>query len=138
MTSEQLEAITVMQLTQEGMGEWLQEQGLGFGGGFAGGGGRGEVSEEARATRQAQFADGEGGEIPPEMATRRAEFESMSDEEREALRATRQAGGSPFGEGEGRPAGAGGLDGSQEFVGARQYVVFLQPLFELLEGLAAE
>jgi hypothetical protein len=137
MTSDQLEAIAAMQLTQEDLGNWMQEQGTGFGRGFAGGGGQGEVSEEERATRQAQFAEGQGGEIPPEMATRRAEFGSMSDEEREALRATMQAGGNPFGEGGGRPGGAGG-PGAGGFGGARQYMVFLQPLIELLDGLAGE
>jgi len=40
------------------------------------------VSAEVRATRQAEFA---GGEMPPEMATRQAEFENMSEEERAAL-----------------------------------------------------
>ncbi len=119
MTSEQLEAIAAMQLTQEGMRAWMEEHGVGFADGFAGGGGQREVSEEARATRQAQF-------------------ENMSDEEREALRATRQAGGNPFGEGEGGPAGAGRPDGAREFGGARQYVVLLQPLIELLEELTAE
>ena len=139
MTSEQLEAIAAMQLTQEGMGDWMQEQGVGFGGGFAGGG-QGEVSEEARATRQAQFGAGRGGEgreIPPEMATRRAEFENMSEEDLEALRATAQAGGNAFGEGGGE-VGAGGPGGGRGFAGARQYVVLLRQLIEMLEELAAD
>ena len=137
MTSEQLEAIAAMQLTQEGMGDWMQEQGIGFGGGFAGGG-QGEVSEEARATRQAQFGGGqrgEGGEIPPEMATRRAEFENMSEEDREALLATAQAGGGPAASGEGGPGGAGGPRRAGGFGGGRQYMVLLQPLIAMLEGL---
>jgi hypothetical protein len=134
MTQEQLATITAMQLTQEDLRAWMEEQGLRMGGGFPGAGG--DMSEEereaARATRQAQ-SGGEGmpggGEMPPEMATRRAEFENMSDEEREEMRATMQAGGGfPGGTGAG---GRGGADG-------RQFIFLLNPLIELLEARAGE
>jgi hypothetical protein len=126
MTQEQLEAIAGLQLTQEDLRAWMDEQGMG--GGFRGTGG--DMSEEereaVRATREAE-AGGQsfpgGGEVPPEMATRRAEFENMSEEEREALRATMQAGGGPGGRG-----GAGG----------RQLMFLLNPLIEMLEARAGE
>jgi hypothetical protein len=130
MTQEQLAAIAAMQLAQEDLRAWMEEQGQGMGGGPPGAGGEQEVSPEVRATRQAEFG-GEGmppgGEMPPEMATRRAEFENMSEEEREALRATMQAGG-------GMPGGPGGRGGA----GGRQFVILLNPLIELLTQRAAE
>ncbi len=131
MTQEQLAAIAAMQLTQEDLRAWMEEQGMRMG--FPG---TGDMSEEereaARATRQAQ-SGGEGmpggGEMPPEMATRRAEFENMSDEEREELRATMRAGGGfPGGTGAGGRGGAGG----------RQFTFLLNPLIELLTLRAAE
>ncbi len=126
MTQEQLEAIVAMQLTQENLSVWMREQGMGFGG-------QGQ-SPELQATRQAEFG-GEGmpsdGEMPPEMATRRAEIENMSDEERAAMRATAQAGGGvPGGTGAGGRGGAGGRPG--------QFTILLNPLIELLAQRAAE
>jgi hypothetical protein len=119
MTQEQLEAIAAMQLTQDDLGAWVEEQGLGLGPGPGQGGGGQEMSPDAQATRQAQFA---GGEMPPEMATRRAQFESMSEEDRAALRAAAEAGG--------MPARAG--------AGSRQFPILLNPLLELLEARAGE
>ena len=69
LTSEQLAAIADMQLTGESLGAWMQERGVNFG-----------LSPEAMATRQAA-GGGQGA------------FGDMSQEEREAMRATRQAGG---------------------------------------------
>ena len=128
MAQEQLAAIAAMQLTQEDLQTWMQEQGLGAGGGFRGTGEGQGGDPDARATRQAQFGGGEGGEMPPEMATRRAEFESMSEEEREAMLATMQAGG-------GMPGGPGGRGGPG---GGGQFMILLNPLIELLEARAAE
>lgn len=133
MAQEQLATIAAMQLTQEDLRAWMQEQGLGAGAGFPGAGG--DMSEEereaARATRQAGGGGGtwgdQGGEMPPEMATRRAEMENMSEEEREALRATMQAGG-----------GAGGRVGTRGATDGRQFAVLLNPLIELLTQRAAE
>jgi hypothetical protein len=136
MTQEQLEAIAAMQLTQEDLRAWMQEQGVGMGGGFPGAGGGEEVSPELRATRQAEFG---GGEVPPEMATRRAEFESMSEEERDALRATAQAGGGfPGGPEGGAGGGFPGRPGGGAGRGAGQFGILLNPLIELLEARAGE
>jgi len=136
MTPEQLEAITAMQLTQEDLQSWMQEQGLGAGGGFPGADGGEEVSPEVRATRQAEFGS---GEVSPEMATRRAEMENMSDEEREAFRATAQAGGGFPGRAEGGAGGAlpGGPGGRAGRVAGR-FGILLNPLIELLTQRAAE
>jgi hypothetical protein len=120
MAQEQLAAIAAMQLTRQDLQAWMQQQGPGVGGGFPGA----DQDPDVRATRQAEFG---GGEMPPEMATRRAEFENMSDEEREALRATAQAGGGFSG-----GTGAGGRAGA----GGRQFVFLLNPLIELLEARA--
>lgn len=120
MTPAQLEAIADMQLTPDDLRAWMEEQGLGMGSGLPGTGEGQEVPPEAQATRQAQFAGGQ--EIPPEMATRRAQFESMSEEQRAAFRATAEAGG--------MPARAG--------PGPRQPIFLLRPLIELLEARAGE
>jgi len=126
MTAEQLDAITAMQLTQDDLQAWMQSEGLDMGGGQGRAGGGQDLSPEERATRQAERG---GGEVPPEIATRRAEFEGMSEEEREALRATAQAGGGfPGGTGAGGRGGAGG----------RQFNILLNPLIELLTQRAAE
>jgi hypothetical protein len=150
MTEEQLTAIAAMKLTQEDMQAWVEEQGMGALGGFPG---VGDMSEEeleaARATRQAtggaevprggempsggegvspggQMPSGEG--MPPAMATRRAQLQSMTEEEREALRATAQAGGSL---GARARAGAGGAPGvATGRVG--QVRLLVRPLIALL------
>jgi hypothetical protein len=69
LTSEQLSAIAALQLTGESLGAWMQERGVNLG-----------VSPEAMATRQAE-GGGQGA------------LGNLSQEEREAMRATRQAGG---------------------------------------------
>jgi len=129
MTAEQLATIAAMQLTAEEMRTWAQEQGIGM-----------EFSPEALATRQAE-GGGEGGP---------GQFGNMSEEEREAMRATMQAGGMPFGERgnlseEEREAmrataEAGGMSfGGRGFRGGAGQVGFLaQPLIELLTQRAAE
>ena len=131
MTQEQLAAIAAMQLTQEDLQAWTEEQGMR--GGFRGAGGdmSEEEQESLRATRQAGggMPGGAGGEMPPEMATRRAEFENMSDEEREELRATMQTGGGFSGR-----TGADGRGGA----GGRQFIFLLNPLIDLLEARAEE
>jgi hypothetical protein len=124
MTPEQLSAIAAMQLTQDDLRAWMEEQGLGMGPGPGQGGGGQEMSPDGRATRQAEFA---GGEMPPEMATRRAQFESMSEEDLAALRATAQAGG-------GMPGGPGSRGGT----GGGEFIILLNPLIELLEARAGE
>ena len=130
MTSGQLDAIAAMQLTQEDLRTWMQEQGPGVEGGFPGAGGGQETSPELRTTRQAEFGS---EEMPPEMATRRAEMENMSEEEREALQATMEAGGGIPGGG-GRPGGAGGAPGA----GRGGFGPVLTPLIDLLTERAGE
>ena len=68
--------------------------------------------------------------MPPEVATRRAEMENMTDEEREEFRATMQAGG-------GFPGGAGG-GGAPGGGGRRTFGFLLGPLIEMLEERAGE
>jgi hypothetical protein len=65
------------------------------------------------------------------MATRRAEFENMSEEDRAALRATMEAGG-------GMPGGMPGGFGGRGSGGMRSFFVVLNPLIELLTERAAE
>jgi len=135
MSQEQLAAIAAMRLTRERLRTWMEEQGLGGPGGFPspgsgqapGAGGGQDVSPEVRATREAEFG---GGEVPPEMATRRAGFENMSEEERQALRATMQAGGGMPGGPGGR--GAAGGTGGRGGAGGGQFMILLNPLIELL------
>jgi hypothetical protein len=125
-----------MQLNQEDMQAWMEERGPGMGGGFPG---EGDISEEereaVRATRQAGFG-GEGmspgGEMPPEMATLRAQFENMSEEERQAMMATARAGG---GIGDGFRGGAGGPTGTTAG-GLGQARLLLRPLIGLLSERA--
>jgi hypothetical protein len=130
MTEDQLAAITDMALTEEDMEAWMEEQGLGAGGGFPGTAG----DPDARATRQAETG-GEGmpsGEdMPAEAATRMTEFQSMSEEEREAMRATAQAEGG-IGAGRGGPGAGGGAGG----VG--QARLLFRPLIQLLSERAGE
>jgi hypothetical protein len=144
MTEEQLATIADMALTQEDMQAWTEEHGLGAGGGFPAGGDMSEEEREAlRATREAQFGGegvppgGEGmppgGEMPPaedmppEMATRVAEFQSMSEEERAQMRATMEAGG-------GMPGGRRGAPGAPG--GAGPMGVLIRPLIQMLMELA--
>ncbi len=137
MTQEQLQAIAALQLTQEDMRAWMEEQGMGRGGP----GGDGDMSDEEREAARATMEAGGGfpggppggadGEIPPEMATRQAEFANMTDEEREEMRATMQAGGGFPGGGAGGVGGGGGP-------GGRQANFLLRPLIELLEERAGQ
>jgi hypothetical protein len=143
MTQGQLQAIAAMQLTQEDMRAWMEEQGMAGGGPGPGAGGPGgdkggrgpgenmsdEEREALRATMEAGGGfpgGGAGGEMPPEMATRQAEMANMSDEEREAFRATMEAGGGR----PGRPGGSGS--------GGQTFGFLLGPLMELLEERAGE
>jgi hypothetical protein len=129
MTQEQLEAIASLQLIQEDLRAWMDEQGMPSGFPGIGGDMTEEEREAVRATRQAESGGQSfpgGGEVPPEMATRRAEYENVTEEEREALRATMQAGGGS--------GGSGGRGGA----GGRQLMFLLNPLIELLEARAGE
>jgi len=124
MTEKQLATIADMGLTEEDMQAWMEEQGIGAGGGFTGAVG----DADARATRRAETG-GEGipaGEnIPPEMTTRRAQFEGMSEEEREAMLATGQAGS-------GIGAGRGGASARESTGGVGQARFLVRPLIQML------
>ena len=126
MTAEQLAAIAAMQLTDEYMQTWAREQGITLG-----------PSPESLATRQAE-GGGEGGPGA-----------NLSEEERAAMRATRQAGGASGGFGDmseedqaarRATAEASGMTVSgRKFGGsAGQFNVVIAPLIELLTGRAAE
>ena len=118
MTQEQLQTIAAMQLTQEDLQAWMEEQGLGMGGGFPG---AGDMSEEERENLRATAEA--GGGMPGG-----GQFGDLSDEEREALRATMEASG-------GMPGGAGGGRAGNR---PGQFHILLDPLIELLEARAAE
>ncbi len=117
MTQEQLQAIAAMQLTQEDLRAWMEEQGVSMGGGFPG---AGDVSDEERENLRAT-AEAGGGRPGG------GQFGNLSEEERANMRATMEAGG-------GRPGGAGGGAGA----GGRQFGPLLNPLIELLTERAAE
>jgi hypothetical protein len=129
MSGEQLEAIAAMRLTLDDLRAWAEGQGLtlqaGEGQGPLGQGG--QLSPEARATRQAQ--SGGQGPDPEAVGTMRAQFENISDEQREAMRATAQAGGGM----PGFRGGARGFDGGQPMTR-----IVLGPLVDLLTARAAE
>jgi hypothetical protein len=102
MTAEQLLAIADMQLTFEDMGNWMQVQGLSFGGSQGGEGGRGDfgdLTEDERAAMRATRQAGGGGGFGPGGGG----FTNLTEEERASLRATAEAGGMAFG----RPGGGG-------------------------------
>jgi hypothetical protein len=129
LTSEQLSAIADMQLTGESLGAWMQERGVNFG-----------LSPEAMATRQAAgggqgaFGDPSQEEREAMRATRQAGGEGgfgpgglgeLSEEDREAMRATAEASGMSFGA---RPGGAG----------RGQLALLAEQVVELLTEHAAE
>jgi hypothetical protein len=130
LTSEQLAAIADMQLTGENLGAWMQERGVSLG-----------LSPEAMATRQAA-GGGQGA------------FGDLSQEDREAMRATRQAGGEggfgPGGIGEmseedreamratAEASGMGFPGGGRGFAARGQLSMLAELVIELLTERAAE
>jgi len=128
MTQEQLAAIAALQPTQEDLRAWMEEQGLGMGGGFPGTGG--DMSEEEREALRATMEAGGMPEGGP--------FGDLSEEERADMRATMEAGGGGM---HGRPGGGagGGMPGRPGGgAGGRQFGPLLNPLIELLTQRAAE
>ena len=130
LTPEQLAAIADMQLTGESLGAWMQERGVNFG-----------PSPEAMATRQAAgggqgaFGDLSEEERAAMRATRQAGgeggfgpggFGEMSEEDREAMRATAEASGMAF------PGGGRGL------ATRGQLALLAEQVVELLTERAAE
>ncbi len=135
MTPEQLQAIAALQLTFEDQGTWAESQGLTLGQGE----GRGQI--------------GKGGQMSPEArATLQAQLGNMSEEQRQAMRATAQAGGQGFG-GQGfgdiseeqrqavqatAEASGMGFDRRGFGGGTGQLSILLDPLIELLTERAKE
>lgn len=112
MTPAQMEAIAAMQLTFSDMQTWAESQGISM---SPPGGGQGGPSSDARATMQARFGN-------------------MTEAEREAMRATAQAGGGLPGGGQGGGQGGEG----RRMGGAGMMGPMLEPLIELLTQRAAE
>jgi hypothetical protein len=102
MTSAQLAAIQAMQLTGEDLTSWAQDQGFNLAPaqGFTPPEESGELPEELQERLREQF----GGQMPSaeQLEAMRAQRGNLSEEEREAVRATAEAGGRAFG-----AAGAG-------------------------------
>lgn len=117
MTSEQLAAIAAMQLTQDDLRAWAESQGLNL-----------ASSPDEMVTRMVKGSQ----ELSPEVqATMEAMREAgggpptdLSEEEREAMRATAEASGMSFG---GRGFGSAG-----------QSAILTEPLIELLTQRAAK
>lgn len=131
MSQDQLAVIADLELTQEDLEAWMTKEGLDARPGFAGG----EGEEEGGAGRRGELGEGgmpgggamqPGEDMPPEMATRVAERQSMSEEEREAMRATAQPGGGP----------GGGVDTAAGAMGQLRFL--LRPLLPMLEARAGE
>jgi hypothetical protein len=129
LTPEQLAAIAALQLTGESLGAWMQERGVNFG-----------LSPEAMATRQAAgggqgaLGDLSQGEREAMRATRQAGgegafgpggFGEMSEADREAMRATAEASGMTIGGGRG-------------LAGRGQLALLAEQVVELLTERAAE
>ena len=120
MTPEQLAAIAALQLSQDDLRAWVQDQGLSLG-----------TSSEERAARQAEGGDQEhlpqipGGGQGGGKGGLGLGSAGLSQEEVEAMRATAEASGGRAGVGR---AGASG----------QQFTLLLEPLVELLTQRAAE
>jgi len=131
MTDEQLISIANMRLTHDDLQAWMEA-----GGGATMGGARpawdGTLQPSPDGRERVFQMPADRGELAPEAATRFAEVASMTDEQREALRATMQAGGASAG---GRGPGAAPDRMADRGVRAGSLT---RPLIELLEGRARE
>jgi len=105
MTPDQLASIADMALTQNDVEAWMQDRGVEFG-----------APDGSGAPTGERPTDGEG----------RAGMADLSEEEREAMRATMQASGE-------MPAGASAPGGA-----AGQYGMLIRPLVTMLEERAGE
>jgi hypothetical protein len=117
MTSGQLAAIQAVQWTTEDLSSWAQNQGLNLelGQGFQPREEGGELPEELQERLREQF----GGQMPSaeELEAMRAQKGNMSEEEREARRATAEAGG--------RTSGAAGAGLGRSFMVLNPLIVLL-------------
>jgi hypothetical protein len=143
MTEPQLHAIADMALDRDELRAWTEEQRVPQAEGGPGSwGAADEQPPSAGDTGGAAAAPlglppagqmGSAEDLPPQAATRVAEFRSMSDEERGAMMATAQAGGGP---GAGLRQGAG-APGSADAGSNLELRLLLRPLVMLLEDRAA-
>jgi hypothetical protein len=126
MTPGQITAIQAMQLTEDGVRSWAESQGPDFRErqGPASGGGQTLNLEDLPPEMQERLKQQFGSQLPsPEQLEElRGQFRNMSDEERQAMRATAEASGQTSG----RPAS-----------GMGQWAMLLNPLIELLGERAA-
>jgi hypothetical protein len=141
LTAEQVKAIAAMQLTQDDIRKWMEENGPGPGTPFPGGapgapGGRfGDMTDEQQAALRATV-EASGGQFfqgPAPDGTPGARGPgNMTDEQRAAFRATVQASGGQFpGGGQGPRARGTPGPGGQVRVFA-SYRVFVGPLVQML------
>ena len=125
LSAQQLAEIADLQLTNESLRAWAEEQGLtmAFGAQASGDLQRPELSPEQLEQSQRQF----GGQAPdPEtLQAMREQFGNMTDEQRSAARATAQASGTGLGQ---RSPG----------IGPGQAALVLEPLIGLLTSRAGE
>lgn len=157
MTAEQLQAIKAMKLTMDDMMAWAQEHDLNMAfrgsdgtlgvppsgtpvapGQWQGGPAeRATLSPEMRATMEAGRAQGVQGILvgpgaqamdPQARETARAQSENMTDEQREAMRATAQASGRVYLRTGGRGFAFGGALGPAQ--------ILLEPLLQMLKERA--
>ncbi len=136
LTAEQVQAIAAMRLTNDDMRTWMDEHGMQFR--FAGAPGTpGPGGGPSGMTDEQRAAF---------QATRQAgggpsDFGNMTDAQRQAFRATAEAGGAQFfqrGQGGQGPAprGTPGPGGQGRFFAS--YRLFVQPLIELLTARAGQ
>jgi hypothetical protein len=125
LSAEQLAEIAEMQLTNESLRAWADEQGLTmtFGAQGSGEGQRPELSPEELEQFQQQF----GGQAPDPQALQamREQFGNMTDEQLSAARATAQVSGT-------------GLRQRSPGIGPGQAALVLEPLIGLLTSRAGE
>jgi uncharacterized lipoprotein YbaY len=138
LTTEQVKAIAAMQLNQDDIRQWMEENGPGPGTPFPGGppGGFGDMTDEQRAAFRAtaeasggQFTQGPGPRGTPGAGGGPG---NMTDEQRAAFRATVEASGGQFPGGGQNPRARGtpGPGGQGRF--SAPYRIFVGPLVELL------
>jgi hypothetical protein len=140
LSAEQVKSIAAMQLTQDDLRSWMDQQGMQVGPPPGtpgtpgpGGGPFGDMTDEQRAAFQAT-AEASGG---------RGGFGNMTDEQRQAFRATAQASGGQFPQspqgGQGvRPRGTPGPGATGgQFRFFAPYRILVGPLVDLMTARAA-
>jgi hypothetical protein len=134
MTAEQLAAIAAIQFTMEDLGRWMQEQGIDLAPPTGAAGGSGDVAPPDGMNGEGMAAMRPGGETGDGAPQGGGEGPGgggppgdMSDEERESMRATAEAGGMGFPQGSDRGGASRG-----------QLSVLTDQVIELLTERSAE